>query len=357
MQRSLDGQSDSDERDGDIKQLQEGVSNGVKSSHRTKKKKHKNGHNAQPPSAEFATIDPAVSTTAATPSKQGGGAAGHEKKPSYADVAKGTAHPSEEAHVKEAASRELQMAKNDLNQSLRKQRYSRPSPLHVIFGHASSSKRLNWLSLLTNLVIVAMCADFQFTPLYGKEVANTTFVRIGAVTSTSAKVVARVPPSLYSSPATNSPRPNRTLFHHHHESALPTTPSDAARLVYRPVKPLGSAWQYGGVISADSETDYVAALRLTSLLPSTQYEYALVLPDDQSHRFQPPSIEHPQYFTTAPDPKLSLHQTYFKFVASSCVKPGFPYVPGQDHLSIQGAADLADRIHSDRIDFMVGCNV
>lgn len=36
------------------------------------------------------------------------------------------------------------------------------------------------------------------------------------------------------------------------------------------------------------------------------------------------------------------------------MKPGWPYVPGSDHLSIKGAADLADRIHDEKnIDFMV----
>ena len=232
----------------------------------------------------------------------------------------------------------------------RKQRYSSPNLLHLVFGHPSSSKKLNWFSLLLNAALVGMCLDLMFTPLYGKEVAHTTFVRVGAVGADTVKIVARVPSSLYSSAATNSPQANSTLFHH---AVVASTPVDAARLVYRPVRPHGP-WQYGGVLAAGPETDYVTAVKLESLLPSTQYEYALVMPDDQAHRFQPPSVEHPQYFTTAPDPRLSLHQTHFKFAASSCIKPGWPYVPGEDHLSIKGAADLADRLHSDKIDFMVG---
>jgi alkaline phosphatase D len=314
------------------------------------KKKNKNGngnaaggHQKQPSYAEVAK--------GADPHPAESVNAGHAKKPSYAEVAKGSAHPSEEAAAKhqDPASRALQLRNEVLANLPTKQDYSRPNLLHLVFGHPSSSKRLNWVSLLANLAFVAMCADFQYTPLYGKEVADTTFVRVGAVSPTTVKVVARVPPSLFSSAATHV-KANRTFFH---ESVVPSTPVEAARLVYRPVRPHGP-WQYGGVVAAGQETDYVTAIKLESLLPSTQYEYALVLPEDQSHRFQPPSVEHPQYFTTAPDPRLSLHQTHFKFAASSCIKPGWPYVPGEDHLSIKGAADLADRIHADKIDFMVG---
>jgi alkaline phosphatase D len=37
----------------------------------------------------------------------------------------------------------------------------------------------------------------------------------------------------------------------------------------------------------------------------------------------------------------------------SCIKPNWPYVPFQDHTAIPGAADLADRIAQDKLEFLM----
>ena len=233
----------------------------------------------------------------------------------------------------------------------------RPGYLHLLFGLPSSSRRGNWLAILINAGLLAMALDFQYTPLLGKNVQDTTFIRVGAVSDTSVKLVARLPPSLFA--------PTAAPAHFHAarraaaldsasragvQHALSHDTPDAANIVYRPVKPQG-AWLFGGSVSAGAETDYVGALKLDSLLPGTEYEYAMVLPDAQAHRHVAPSIAHPHYFRTAPDPRLSVRQTHFTFAASSCIKPNWPYVPGRDHLSIKGAAELAEHIVPKSIDF------
>ena len=234
---------------------------------------------------------------------------------------------------------------------------SRPGYLHLLFGLPSSSRRGNWLAILINAGLLAMALDFQYTPLLGKNVQDTTFIRVGAVSDTSVKLVARLPPSLFAPTAApahfHAARRAAALDSAGHAGdrhALSHETPDAVNIVYRPVKPHG-AWLFGGSVAAGAETDYVGVLKLESLLPSTEYEYAMVLPDAQAHRHVAPSVAHPHYFRTAPDPRLSVRQTHFTFAASSCIKPNWPYVPGRDHLSIRGAAELAEHIVPKSIDF------
>ena len=216
----------------------------------------------------------------------------------------------------------------------------RPNPFHLLFGYPSSSRTFNWLSFAINLILICFCLDFQFTPLLGLKVANTTFVRVGAVSDTSVKLIARLPPGLHA-------------YRHDHPPSPANFTSPDVTIVFRPTRPTGP-WQYGGLLAPEQDTDFVGVIKLESLLPSTEYEYAIVVPDHLDDKLVQPSIHHPQYFKTAPDPKLALHQTHFTFAASSCIKPNWPYVPLQDHLSVRGAVDLADRIALDKIEFLVG---
>lgn len=247
---------------------------------------------------------------------------------------------------------------------------NRPNPLQLLFGYPSSSRKFNLFTLAVNLLLVVFCLDFQFTPLLGLEVKDTTFVRVGHVDDHSVKLVARLPPSVYDAPHRKRDflRRRRHLqessSHSHSNASIADAVSTPAgvRVAYRPTRPVG-AWQYGGLLAPESDTDYVGSLKLTNLMPSTEYEYALALPltspeDEETHNEADyhlrPNIHAPQYFRTTQDPKLARHSgSHFTFAASSCIKPGWPYVPFQDHTHIKGAGELADRISRDRIEFLM----
>lgn len=308
----------------------------------------------------------------------------HKKnKPSYAEVAankasaKGTSPPFHATRTPNT----VHLAK-DLGIP------SRPNPLHLLFGLPSNSRKFNYVSWLINTLLILLCLDFQFTPKLFMDVKDTTFVRVGAVSENQVKLVARVPPSLFPAQALTSPvvdsasslsaeeeeaerledqevastltgsvldsiiSANKADFTTTTTTTTPANEENSAKLVYRASKPAG-AWHYGGSILPSPSTDYVSSITLDGLLPSTEYEYALILPDEHKNKFVTPNVEHPHHFKTFPDNKLATHQTHFTFAASSCIKQNFPYVPGQDHLSIKGAAELADRVGPDHIEFLV----
>lgn len=305
--------------------------------------------------------------------KGNGGGNSNGNKPSYAAVA---ANKASAADADNAAAVVTSPTKRPHSAHLAKNLGipSRPNPLHFLFGLPSNSRRFNYVSLGINALLILLCLDFQFTPKFGLNLHDTTFVRVGAVSDTSVKLVARVPASLFpklplvkdssneyagfaqENNDTLQAIPGKSVIDSMIAATLPvTTPAsvaNSAKLIYRPTKPAG-AWHLAGCISPSPETDYVSTITLNGLLPSTQYEYAIVLPTEHKDKFVTPNVDHPQYFKTWPDPKLAVHQTHFTFAASSCIKPNFPYVPGQDHLTIKGAAELADRIGPDRIEFLV----
>lgn len=313
----------------------------------------------------------------------GGNGKKHKKnKPSYADVAanKSTAHGTTQLTSPTRLPHTAHLAR-DLGIP------SRPNPLHLLFGLPSNSRKFNYLSLAINTLLILLCLDFQFTPKLFFDVKDTTFVRVGAVSDRSVKLVARVPESLFPMQAIqaslNSQIDKNTIPVDINEAesdmdatalsgsvldsiiasvessasteatTTPVNEANSAKIVYRASRPAG-AWHYGGSIIPSPETDYVSTIELTGLLPSTEYEYALILPESTKDKFITPNVDHPYHFKTWPDYKLSVHQTHFTFAASSCIKQNFPYAPGQDHLSIKGAQELADRIGPDHIEFLVG---
>ena len=310
-------------------------------------------------------------------SNNNGKKSNHKKnKPSYAAVAanKTSAHGTSQLLPPTRLPHTAHLAK-DLGIP------SRPNPLHLLFGLPSNSRKFNYLSLAINTILILLCLDFQFTPKLFFDVKDTTFVRVGAVSDTSVKLVARVPKSLFPTEAIQSSfvAPTDIITHEEaveevdhlsgsvldsiiaavdpnantHATTVPTNnEANSAKLVYRASRAAG-AWHYGGSIIPSPDTDYVSTIELKDLRPSTDYEYALILPTSKKDKFITPNVDHPYHFKTSPDYKLSIHQTHFTFAASSCIKQNFPYAPGQDHLSIKGASELADRISPDKIEFLV----
>lgn len=331
-------------------------------------------------------IEASHSPTSPSPKSPNGGGSSkkHKKnKPSYADVAanKATAQGTSQVLPPTRLPPTAHLAK-DLGIP------SRPNPLHLFFGLPSNSKKFNYLSLAINTILILLCLDFQFTPKLFLDVKDTTFVRVGAVSDNSAKLVARVPKNLFPVEAIHSSLhtpENMTLASNGHEiveegaaglsgsvldsiiievdhsaqadsagvTTIPTNSgANTAKLVYRASRAAG-AWHLAGSLSPSPDTDYVSTIELKDLLPNTEYEYALILPESAKDKFVTPNVEHPYHFKTSPDYKLSIHQTHFTFAATSCIKQNFPYAPGQDHLSVKGATELADRIGPDHIEFLM----
>ncbi|KAL7008243.1 hypothetical protein EMMF5_002425 [Cystobasidiomycetes sp. EMM_F5] len=305
---------------------------------------------------------------------------------SYADVAKGK-HPQSPPEYETAkASLDSTESHGDKLETYRPPTAhlarsmsipTRPNPWHLLTGAPSSSRSFNLFSLLFNVAMILMCLDFQLTPLLFLPAHDTTFIRVGAIAHDSVKLVARLPPYVYTrhNGTSSSLLPKGTKRQRRGIYETLAQP-EGVRVVYRPTRPAGP-WHYAGLLAPGNESDYVGVLELHNLRPSTEYEYALALPpvghkstllglshakgtpaddlDPDGVHYVHPSIHSPQYFRTSPDPRLSRGNTHYTFAASSCIKPGWPYVPGGDHFAIPGASDLAERISPDNIEFLVSC--
>ncbi|KAI5479069.1 alkaline phosphatase D [Pseudohyphozyma bogoriensis] len=213
----------------------------------------------------------------------------------------------------------------------------------LLFGTPSSSPIINTISLIINTLLLVATLDSIWTPVLGMAESDLTFVRVGAVDHTSAKIIARIPPeSTFIAP-----------FNTTSEGLLAEDEGRAAKVAFRPTKPLGK-WQYGPEIVVDEEKDWTGLVKLEGLYANTEYEYRLLLPSlSNAHHPAFPSI---QSFTTFPDPSLSgpgSGTTHFTFAASSCVKPGFPYNGPGSHKEVYGAKHLLKEIENQGIKFMV----
>ncbi|KAI9456226.1 PhoD-like phosphatase-domain-containing protein [Lactarius psammicola] len=163
-----------------------------------------------------------------------------------------------------------------------------------------------------NTLLILLAADFVFTPVFDSA-TDVTFTRIGAVYPDAAKVTVRYP--LFEDGATE-----------HH-----------VRVQWRPVTPnAGDRWKDGPILHLGPESDWTNTTKLTKLWPSTEYEYTLA---DVMRRILP-YPNSPIRFRTFPDSRL-LTGSHFRFVATSCLKPNFPYAPFQNR-RIKGFDLLAD---------------
>ena len=218
----------------------------------------------------------------------------------------------------------------------------RPSLLSLVTGAVTQSRVANRFSLLLNGLLVLACIDLQFAPIFFDQQKDLAFVRVGGVGDTWAQIAARIPP--LSQPVES----NSTQFE----------VIEGAKLLYRLTQPVG-AWQTGPTLMTTNETDWTASTQLVDLYPSTQYEYRLVLPQALT------TVHHPyfkssQRFTTWPDPRLTAIRngagTHFKFAATSCMIPFWPYNPfrmGKNRLRMKGVEHLANDIKSRSIEFLL----
>jgi len=150
-----------------------------------------------------------------------------------------------------------------------------------------------------------MAIEFIATPFLDTA-ADLSFSRIGAVSSDSVKIAVRFP-----------------------------TPNATAQLLWREQKDPESSnpWRSGPSLSFSPDADYVHTVKLSGLWPNTSYEYALA---DENRTV----TSGPFDFRTFPDSRVSTG-SHFRFVASSCITPNFPYLPLHGR-TIKGFDLLAD---------------
>ncbi|CEQ42243.1 SPOSA6832_04021 [Sporobolomyces salmonicolor] len=205
----------------------------------------------------------------------------------------------------------------------------------LVFGTPTPTSRfLNFFSWTLNFVVFLLAMDAIWTPVFGMDEASLAFVRVGAVSHNTVKLVARIPPESSLIPGLVGAVINDTATAATaSEGFLPVDDFQGAKVVYRPTKPLGK-WIAGPEIHTSEENDWVNTVKLDGLWASTEYEYRLLRPSLQTAHH--PAFAHSQTFTTFPDPSLS-QPTHYTFASSSCVKPGFPWTGPLGKRTIKGA--------------------
>ncbi|TFK72587.1 hypothetical protein BDN72DRAFT_836149 [Pluteus cervinus] len=133
---------------------------------------------------------------------------------------------------------------------------------------------------------------------------DLVFMRVGAIYPDGAKIVVRHPVK------------NET------EHVL--------QLLWREARP-EKAWERGPTLNLTESRDWVGTVQLGGLWPSTEYEYTLAT-DEGNHIRDFPK---PLRFKTFPDPRLG-RGSQFRFIASSCITPNFPYGGPTERKTIHG---------------------
>ncbi|CDO74863.1 hypothetical protein BN946_scf185004.g13 [Trametes cinnabarina] len=182
----------------------------------------------------------------------------------------------------------------------------------IIFSIPSPVRALRRANFLINTLLLLAVADFVFFP-YFDSATDVVYTRVGAVYPDAAKIVVRYPAA------------NAT--------------ENLIRLVWRQKGGKNESevpWREGPVANLTAERDWVQTVSLRGLWPSTQYEYRF----EGLNSTLLPYPATPIHFHTAPDPRLH-SGSHYRFIASSCMTPNFPYLPLQGR-RIKGLDLLAD---------------
>ena len=171
-------------------------------------------------------------------------------------------------------------------------------------------------TVTVNALLVLGVLDVVYRGKMSYPSHDLAFTRIGYVSDTSAKILIREPDA----------------------NQLPVY------LSYRgaPGSGVDDSWKSAGQIYLfTNKSDYTSTQEITSLRPSTRYQYAV-------------SNNQSGFFTTAaPAGKLSPGNSKFTFLTSSCIKPRFPYNAFAHPLSISGLKHLAKWIPELKASFML----
>lgn len=213
-------------------------------------------------------------------------------------------------------------------------RASRTDTLKAILLSApSSSKWARFLTTTINIVLFLAITEFVATPYFDKA-EDVIFTRVGAVQPDSAKFTIRFPA-----------REENTISHDIQVLWRTTSSGESVQ-----------AWNAGPKLTLTNESDWVGTTKLSGLWPSTEYECALhsgLFPRQLELTWLTDTLVYPNQtsigyptnpitFKTWPDAKLS-SGTYFRFLATSCSTPNFPYAPLQSR-RLRGYDLLADHL-------------
>ncbi|CCM06092.1 uncharacterized protein FIBRA_08339 [Fibroporia radiculosa] len=191
---------------------------------------------------------------------------------------------------------------------------SSSSPLFaLIFSLPTSSRSLRIVNLIINTLLFTAATDLLLYP-YFDDARDVVFSRVGAVYSDAAKIVVRYP---------GVDSTSRMVQISWRQVTSPEFTSD-------------EFWKEGPAANLTAENDWVATVKLTGLWPSTEYEYQL----EDTNGTVLPYPTAPIRFHTFPDSLLH-SGSHFRFVASSCLIPNYPYVPFHGR-RIRGFDLLAD---------------
>jgi len=175
----------------------------------------------------------------------------------------------------------------------------------IFFGLPSRKSTFwNTVTVAINVFLALSVVDMVYHGPMLNQSQELSFVRVGYVSETTAKLLIREP-----DPA-----------------QLPIYIS------YRNAAGFGAddTWKSAGTIfSLSNETDFSYSTALIRLWPSTRYQYAV-------------SSNHTGFFTTAPPAgQVAPGLNKFTFLTSSCLKSRFPYNPFEHPLTIPGLKNVA----------------
>ena len=179
-----------------------------------------------------------------------------------------------------------------------------------------SAKRLylNQVTFFINVLLVLGVKDVVYRARIFHPSHDLSFTRVGYVSDTAAKVLVREP-----DPA-----------------QLPLFVS------YRVASGGDGSWKSAAQIYLlNNETDFTHSLTISSLRPSTLYQYAAS--NNKTGSFT----------TAAPAGQMHPGTSKFTFLTTSCIKPRFPYNPFSHPLSIPGLTYLSNLLPILNANFML----
>ena len=235
------------------------------------------------------------------------------------------AHPSSVANGKHSLPQEEEEEELEIKQTVVLGERDPQIVKTLLFGLPSPTSVL-WsvVTVATNVVLATFVADLVYRAPLLYQSHDLSFVRVGFVSDTYAKLVIR------------EPNTSKLPIYISYRRALESESSNIGDT--RLEDPWKSA---DSIFFLSNETDYTYSTTILRLHPSTRYQYAV-------------SNNLNGFFTTAPPIGQTAPNTdKFTFLTSSCIKPRFPYNPFAHSLSIPGFVHLAEWIPSLKASFML----
>lgn len=197
-----------------------------------------------------------------------------------------------------------------------------PSALNsILLNLPTPIKRQRVLNLVINTFFLLGAIDLTFRP-YFDAATDVTFTRVGAVYPDAAKIVVRYPPVTAEATITTAENTTETIPVDTLDERLNEVRVQWRQFPATPAVAETAPWKDGPILSLRAERDWISTAKLSGLYPSTIYEYRLTSLDKSVLPY--PST--PIAFRTFPDPRYNTG-SHFRFIATSCSTPNFPYVP------------------------------